>query len=168
MAITRRTLLGAGVSTLAYAMNLRHAGAAADFDDPARAVLTVTRNGERLGAFSRNDLVALPQTRISTCTPWAAAVMEYEGPPVAQFLSRFAVRAGQLRLLALNDYLVTADAEMLIDGGAILAIKENGAFMPASSKGPVFVMFPFDSDPRLQSQQYYARAVWQLIEIDVS
>lgn len=167
MAITRRTLLTACSFTLLSGVTTP-GRADPTSDDLDKPVLAVSRNGEKLAAFSRSDLAAMPQTRISTDTPWAEGVMDYEGPSVATFLSRLAVDAGQLRLLALNDYLVTAQVDMLIDAGAILAIRENDAFMPASAKGPVFLMFPFDSDMRLHSQKYYIRAVWQLIEIDLS
>jgi hypothetical protein len=39
--------------------------------------------------------------------------------------------------------------------------------MPIRDKGPLFIVYPFDSDPRLQTEQYYGRAVWQLKELNV-
>ncbi|MCE7026560.1 hypothetical protein [Jiella avicenniae] len=168
MAITRRDLLGAGAFAAVSLRNVRFAAAETGLDDPAAAVLSVTRRGERLAAFSRNDLAAMPQSRIATRTPWTEAVTRYEGPSVEHLLARFPSSSEPLRLLALNDYLVTADARMLIEGRAILSIREEGVFMPVSSKGPVFLMFPFDADPCLQSQQYYSRAVWQLVAIGLS
>ncbi|WAP67163.1 hypothetical protein [Jiella pelagia] len=173
MAITRRTFLRAcALPVLAgpvLAGVVAPARASTSLDDPERPVLAVSRNGERLAALSRSDLAAMPQTRLFTQTPWNNEPVEYEGPSVGVFLSRFSGEEEEsLRLLALNDYLVTAKAGMLIEAGAILAVKENGAFMPTSSKGPVFVMFPFDAEPRLQSQRYYSRAVWQLVAIELT
>ena len=148
---------------------IRPAAAATGLDDPERPVLAVSRRGERLAAFSRADLAAMPQTQLGTRTPWHNEPVAYEGPSIAVFMPRFLERDDQpLRLLALNDYLVNAELGMLTGAGAILAIRENGAFMPTSSKGPVFVMFPFDDEPRLQSQRYYSRAVWQLVEIELT
>ncbi|NDW04412.1 hypothetical protein [Jiella pacifica] len=167
MAITRRNFLGVCALPILTGMALP-ARSATPHDDPHSPILTVSRNGGRLAEFSRADLAAMPQTRLSTHTPWTSAPTDYEGPSVEVFLSNFPGEGERLRLLALNDYLVTAEARMLIEAGAILAIKENGSFMPAARKGPVFLMFPFDADPRLQSQRYYSRAVWQLIAIELT
>ena len=55
----------------------------------------------------------------------------------------------------------------LQEAGALLATRQNGTIMPVSDKGPVFLVFPFDSRPELQHQTYYSRAVWQIAEINV-
>ncbi|TFF25151.1 oxidoreductase [Jiella endophytica] len=164
MAISRRTFIS-GCALTFLSANVGHA--AVDLDDPALPVLKVMRGGAPLASFSRMDLAAMPQTAFETKTPWNDGPTSYEGPLLADFLAHVGANATQLRLLALNDYLVLADVALLVDGGAILAIKEDGDFLPTARKGPVFMMFPFDSDRRLHSQQFYSRAVWQLIEIDL-
>jgi hypothetical protein len=49
----------------------------------------------------------------------------------------------------------------------ILAIKRNGEYMSVRDKGPLFVIYPYDSSPDLKSQTYYARSAWQVAKIDV-
>ncbi|ORE98365.1 hypothetical protein [Aurantimonas sp. 22II-16-19i] len=166
MALSRRTFIAACALAPLGCMQAR-AAAGAGLDDPAQPVLAVSRNGTRLAALSRAELAAMPQARIATRTPWNDTAVVYEGPLLADLLARFGDGHGELRLLALNDYMVTADAALLTEAGAILAVKQDGTFLTMSRKGPVFVMFPFDDDPRLQSQPYYSRAVWQLVEIEL-
>jgi hypothetical protein len=63
---------------------------------------------------------------------------------------------------ALNDYAVdvpVADADAF---GIILATRLDGELMPVRDKGPIFIVYPYDSDQKLQHDIYYTRSVWQL------
>jgi hypothetical protein len=39
--------------------------------------------------------------------------------------------------------------------------------MPVREKGPLMLMYPFDSEPELRSALNYSRAVWQLKGLDL-
>lgn len=117
--------------------------------------------------FTLRQLEQMPQASITTATPWHSQPLTYSGVPVQALLSSLNARGRQLRLLALNDYAVTVEARQLGDNGAILATARDGRPMPISDKGPIFVMFPFDSDPKLRADSIYLMAVWQLCRIDV-
>ena len=39
--------------------------------------------------------------------------------------------------------------------------------MPVRTRGPLFVIYPFDADPRLQNARFYERSIWQLRSIEV-
>ncbi len=49
----------------------------------------------------------------------------------------------------------------------ILAIKRNGEYMPVRDKGPLFIVYPYDSKSELKSQTYYGRSAWQLKRLEV-
>jgi hypothetical protein len=51
--------------------------------------------------------------------------------------------------------------------GVILALKRDGEYMTVRDKGPLFIVYPFDSDPELKVQKYYSRSVWQVARIEV-
>ncbi|MEZ5701705.1 MAG: hypothetical protein R3E42_06665 [Burkholderiaceae bacterium] len=34
-------------------------------------------------------------------------------------------------------------------------------------KGPLFVVYPFDSDAKLRSSTYYERSIWQLKALEI-
>lgn len=38
--------------------------------------------------------------------------------------------------------------------------------MSVRDKGPLWVIYPYDSDPALQSEVTYARSIWQLVRIE--
>lgn len=109
----------------------------------------------------------MPQTSFSTTTPWHNGVTEFSGVSLKDFLSSTQLSGTKLQIIALNDYEVEADISELQEAGALLATRQNGTIMPVSDKGPVFLVFPFDSRPELQHQTYYSRAVWQIAEINV-
>lgn len=110
---------------------------------------------------------AMPQTSFSTATPWHQAVTEFSGVSLKDLLSSLKISGTKLQIVALNDYEVEADIRELEAADALFATRQNGAIMPVSDKGPVFLVFPFDSRPELQHQTYYSRAVWQIAEINV-
>lgn len=118
-------------------------------------------------SFTQQQLEQLPQTSITTTTPWNKQPVTYRGIAVETLLSTLKAKGSQLRLLALNDYAVTADAKQLTDNGAILAVTRDGQPMPISDKGPLWVMFPFDANPKLRADNIYTLSVWQLSRIDV-
>ena len=49
----------------------------------------------------------------------------------------------------------------------LLALKRDGEYMPVRDKGPLFIVYPFDSRPELRHQRFYARSAWQLARLDV-
>ena len=93
--------------------------------------------------------------------------MTYTGVSVKDFAQAIEARGNRIRLIALNDYSVTADVDQLVANGAILAHLRNGQPMPIADKGPVFVMFPFSSNAKLRADSIYVQAVWQLSRIEI-
>lgn len=120
-------------------------------------------------SLSLADLDAMPQTRFTTRTPWHSGAVEFSGVSLADFLTAMGASGPKrkLQLIALNDYVADAETSELIAGDALLATRLDGVPMSTRDKGPVFMVFPFDSRGELQHQSYYSRAVWQLAEIDL-
>ncbi|EPL7927674.1 TPA: oxidoreductase, partial [Klebsiella pneumoniae] len=44
----------------------------------------------------------------------------------------------------------------------IMALKMNGQYMRIRDKGPLFIVYPYDSSAELQNQIYYSRSAWQV------
>ncbi|WP_296762669.1 hypothetical protein [Sediminimonas sp.] len=40
--------------------------------------------------------------------------------------------------------------------------------MTLRDKGPVWLLYPFDSAPRFRTELHYARSVWQLDRIEIA
>lgn len=110
---------------------------------------------------------AMPKTSFATSTPWHKGVTEFSGVTLRDCLAALKLSGTKLQLIALNDYVVEASLSELQAADALLATRQNGNIMPVSDKGPIFLIFPFDSRPELQHQSYYSRAVWQLAEVNI-
>ena len=52
--------------------------------------------------------------------------------------------------------------------GVILALKRDGVYMPVRDKGPLFIVYPYDSDSDLQHRRYYSRSAWQVARLIVN
>jgi hypothetical protein len=69
--------------------------------------------------------------------------------------------------IALNDYTSEVPIEDFARYHTILALKRDGEYMPVRDKGPLFIVYPYDSNPELKSQKFYSRSVWQVTRLVV-
>ena len=53
----------------------------------------------------------------------------------------------KLKVTALNDYSADVPAEDFIKFDVILALKKNDAYLSVRNQGPIFVIYPFDTNP---------------------
>ena len=49
----------------------------------------------------------------------------------------------------------------------MLAVAINGEPMSIRDKGPIFMIYPFDTNPELYNEKYFSRSVWQIRAIEV-
>lgn len=128
--------------------------------------LTVTGPSTSV-TYDRAELEAMGMVSVQTTTPWNEGVIDFEGVPLELLLQNAGVEGDTATVIALNDYSVDIPISDFAEFGTILAVKRNGNYMPVDDQGPFFVIYPFDSNPALQAQPYYGRAVWQVKEIVV-
>ena len=69
--------------------------------------------------------------------------------------------------MALNDYQTSIPIDDLTKHDVILAHRMNDALIPIQTKGPLFIVYPYDSKKELQSSLYYERSAWQLKSLTV-
>lgn len=113
-------------------------------------------------------LAALPQHTIACRTPWFRDARRFTGPLVRTVLDTAGADGQTLRLGALNDYHVDVPFSDVVQHDVIVARLLDDQPMGVRDKGPLFVMYPFDSEPQLRSAIYFSRSVWQLRTIRVS
>lgn len=134
----------------------------------AQTVPSVTvSSGENTITFDRDALEAMGLVTITTATPWTEGPVDFEGVPLSLLLEKAGAEGETATVVALNDYSVDIPTADFDQYGTILAFKRDGEYMAVADQGPFFVVYPFDSDPALQGQPYYGRAVWQVKEITV-
>ncbi len=117
--------------------------------------------------FDMPMLERLPQTSFSTRTPWYAQARRFTGPLLRDVLRAAGAHGSLLRARALNDYRVDIPFDDAQRFDLIVARLLDGAPMPVRDKGPLFVVYPFDSQPELRNAVYYSRSAWQLRSIEV-
>lgn len=150
-----------------------HMREAADLPDPAGAViLTVSGAIERTNAGAVADLdlamlEGLGTETVRTSTPYTTGVQEFRGVPLKRLLDALGARGRLATMIALNDYRVAVplgDAEI---PGVILAFERNGEPMPVRDKGPLWLIYPLDDRPELDTRGTYAKLIWQLRRIEI-
>lgn len=142
-------------------------------DKPAGApVLTLSgkisaTNVDKKAVFDAAMLAALPQHSFTTSTPWYKAPVKFTGPLLSDVLRAAKASGTTLRAVALNDYKVAIPAEDATRFKVIVARLIDDKPIPVREKGPLFVVYPFDSDSELRTTKYYDRSIWQLKAIEV-
>lgn len=113
------------------------------------------------------DIEALGAATVVTTTPWHPGAVRFEGVALSALLEKTGADGKSLSVLALNNYRSEMPVSDIAKHGVILAYKQDGAYMPVSDKGPLFIVYPFDADPSLNDEVYYARSAWQVRSITV-
>src|SRR4051812_5321592 len=117
--------------------------------------------------FDRDMLEALGTVSFETTTPWDKERVRFEGVPLGRLLDRLGASGSRLIAVALNDYSAELPIEDIRKHDVLLALKRNGEYMPVRNKGPIFIVYNFDSDPELKSQKFYSRSVWNIAKLEV-
>ncbi|APZ51968.1 oxidoreductase [Salipiger abyssi] len=128
--------------------------------------ITQTNDGDS-ARFDRAMLEAMPQTSFTTRTIWTDGEQRFTGVTLHDLLAALGATGSVIRATAINDYAVDIPYADWEGGGPMIAYSNNGAPMSLRDKGPLWIVYPYDSDPAYQSEQVYARSIWQLERIEV-
>jgi hypothetical protein len=71
-------------------------------------------------------------------------------------------------MTAINDYMIEVPVSDAVEGGPIIAFEMDGKPMSVRDKGPLWLIYPFDSNPDYQTEVFYSRSIWQLNRIEAS
>jgi hypothetical protein len=124
-------------------------------------------NDGAVAHFDMPMLERLPQASFMAKTPWYARPRKFTGPLLRDVLAAAGASGTTLRAIALNDYWVEIPFDDVTRHDVVLARLLDDKPMAVRDKGPLFVIYPFDSQPELKSPIYYSRSAWQLRTIEV-
>lgn len=113
------------------------------------------------------QLSALPQQQLHTQTPWYPAPRTFSGPLLEDVLKLVGAQGQTLEARAINDYKVSIPVSDAARFKPVLALQIDGKPIALRDKGPLFIVYPYDSDPQLRSSVYYSRSIWQLKSLEV-
>ena len=145
------------ITAAALTMGLASAVTAQDEE----AVLNVTLAGETHN-FTLSDLQSMPVSSFETTTIWTDGSREFEGVSLKDLFDTLNVEDGTITATAINDYAVEIPMSDAVEGGPIIAYYTNGEEMSRRDKGPLWVVYPYDSDIAYQTELVYSRSIWQL------
>lgn len=137
--------------------------------DASSPVLTIEGKIAANGSIdlTMNEIEEIGVAEITTTTPWHDGAVTFSGVPMADLLNKVGATGTKISVIALNNYHTEIPVSDFEKYGVILATKKDGKYMPVSDKGPLFIIYPFDSDKELKSEIYYSRAAWQVRTITV-
>ena len=137
--------------------------------EPAKGkvILTISGNvGEKnmanAAVFDIAMLQKLPQRSFTTMTPWDKQPIKFTGPLLRDVLAAAKATGSTIKAAALNDYQSSIPLDDAQKFDVILAHKMNDQDIPVKTKGPLFIVYPYDSKAELRSTVYYERSAWQL------
>jgi hypothetical protein len=135
----------------------------------AQEILVVSGNvpGGTPVVFTREDLVALGILSVRADTPWTDAATLFEGPLLRDVLDAARAEGTRIEAVALNDYRVEIPMEDPRSSDMILALRVDGKSIGVRERGPLWVIYPWDTREDMRSELYYSRAIWQLKEVIV-
>jgi len=168
-----KTLLRATAISLAAILGLTPVSWAETLALPTQeVVLTVTgeiahTNSGASAQFDLGMLMDLDATIIETSTIWTEGEQTFEGVALHVLLDALGVENGTLLATAINDYTVEIPVSDAVAGGPIIAYMQNDETMSVRDKGPLWVVYPYDSSAIYRSEVVYSRSIWQLDRITI-
>jgi hypothetical protein len=166
MTTLARTIVGllAGISIGACALALE--------PTTGKVVLTISgkineKNAPNSANFDMAMLEKLPQKTFTTLTPWDKVPIRFTGPLLRDVLAAAKANGEVIKAAALNDYQTSIPFEDSQKFEVILAHKMNGKPIPVRTKGPLFIVYPFDDKAELRAAVYYERSAWQLKSLTI-
>ena len=112
------------------------------------SILTIdgkTANGKTF-RFTRNDLVKLGAKRVSTHTPWHDGVVNFDGVLARDLMTFVGATGEKAAIYALDDYRADVPLSDFTQYDAIFAYAMNGKPLTVEEKGPLFLVYPYDSE----------------------
>lgn len=125
-----------------------------------------TNQGDQ-AQFDMKMLEKLPQKSFTTQTPWYPQPVSFTGPLLHDVLAAAGAKGSKITAVALNDYKTEIPFEDATRHEVIVARLMNERPMPVREKGPLFIVYPFDTKAELRTELYYNRSAWQLRTLQV-
>ncbi len=126
----------------------------------------VTNVGDTL-QLDRDAFEKMDQSQFVTTTVWTEGLHEFQGVSLLSLTELLDVSEGTLLAKAVNDYTVEIPVSDAVEDGPIIAYKMDGELMSIRDKGPLWVVYPYDSNPDYRTAVIHSRSIWQLDRIEV-
>ena len=113
------------------------------------------------------ELEAMPKVGFTTKTVWTEGPHHFTGPSLKAVLQAAGAQGTTISARALNDYTIQIPFDTLEDDAPIIATRIDGEHFPRREKGPLWIVYPYDSARKYQAEMVYGRSIWQLSDLSV-
>lgn len=124
-------------------------------------------NEEGKAVFDVASLEKLGMVSFQTASPWYNGRTTFTGIPLKKLMDYVGAKGSIVKVTALNDYTTVIPLSDFQKYNVILALKINGEYMRVRDKGPLFIVYPYDSEPELNNQVFYSRSAWQVSKMSI-
>lgn len=125
-------------------------------------------NTPTVANFDIDMLKALPASGFDTTTTWTVGKSRFDGVPLKTLLNAVGATGDTITATALNKYSVQIPLDVIQDTAPIVAYHIDGKPFSRRDKGPLWIVFPYDSDSRYQTELVYGWSIWQLAGLKVT
>ena len=137
-----------------------------------KVLLTLSGNIENTNedgkaVFDVASLEKLGMVTFQTTSPWYNGRTTFTGISLQKLMDYVGAKGSLVKVTALNDYTTEIPLSDFKKYNVILAMKVNGEYMRIRDKGPLFVVYPYDSIPELNNQIFYSRSAWQVSRMSI-
>lgn len=137
-----------------------------------KVLLTLTgnianTNADGKAVFDTASLEKLGMISFQTNSPWYNGRTTFTGISLQKLMDYVGAKGTIVKVTALNDYTTVIPLSDFKKYNVILALKINGEYMRVRDKGPLFIVYPYDSVPELNNQVFYSRSAWQVSKMSI-
>ncbi|MCZ6663777.1 MAG: oxidoreductase [Gammaproteobacteria bacterium] len=166
-----RSIASMGAMCVLLSWTASAEGPAGPLETPtAQVILSVSgkiaaTNIDGQARFDRAMLEGVGMTELTTQTPWTDGHPVFRGVLARDLLAVVGAEGQAITAVALNDYEYTIPAAELEKYPLKLAMEMNGEVMTPRDHGPIWIVYPRDDYPELDTQETDHRMVWQVREL---
>ena len=132
-----------------------------------KVILTVsgsikhTNDGDS-AKFDRAMLESLGQSELAVTTPWTDGTQQFKGVLGRLVLEAVGAEGNTITAFAINDYQISIPVSDLRNYPVLFALQQNGRYMRVRDKGPIWIVYPRETYPELDTDLITDRWIWQL------
>ena len=132
-----------------------------------KVILTVSgkienTNGPGQAEFDLDMLEALGVSDLKTSTPWTDGIPVFEGVLASRLMEAVGPLGDSVSARAINDYAVKLPLSDFDSYPALFALKRDGDYLRVRTKGPLWLVYPWDHYPELDDNIFRERSIWQI------
>lgn len=133
--------------------------------DPSEILLELVPEAGASIQLSRADLESMPQVEFETTTEWTKGSARYSGPRLSDVLAKAGLQGTAIEATAQNDYKVTLTPDLVGPDYPIIALRIDDEPFGLRELGPLWIVYPYDSQAVYRTEKIFAASIWQLKRI---